>query len=220
MTNRGLTYSTRLWAVLGAVLAGVAITTACAPVSSTAPLSADRGERMAGRERDTLAQGDARTVADILQQGLAAEARGDGNDLLAQARALSLMGARPEDGAPDLAREWAGKAKDMGAKSDGAVAFRGRTLGPGYRSGRVSANSQFRTRQNFNAGQRAEIVLVPVDDAPLSLAVRDDDGESVCSVAPSTRNLGCRWVPTFTGANEIEVRNDTAQTVNFYMVLN
>ncbi|ESQ75059.1 hypothetical protein [Asticcacaulis sp. AC402] len=193
---------------------------ACAPVSGTdANLAQAGASRLESLDLDRM-RGDADTVADILQRGLAAEARGDGDALLVQAQALSLMGARPEDGAPDLARQWATRARALGARPTTAVAFRGRTLGPGYRSGKVSANGAFRTRQTYSAGQRAEIVLVPVDDAPLSLEVRDDEGASVCAVAPSTRNLGCRWVPTFTGANEIEVRNDNPVTVNFYIVLN
>ncbi|ESQ88945.1 hypothetical protein ABAC460_14280 [Asticcacaulis sp. AC460] len=197
-----------------------AVLTACASVPGTADGLADgRDSRLAESDRDRL-RGDADTVADILQRGFAAEARGDADALQAQAQALALMGAKPEDGAPDLARQWATTAKTLGARPSTAVAFRGRTLGPGYRSGKVTANGAFRTRQTYNAGQRAEIVLVPVDAAPLSLEVRDDEGEPVCAVAPSTRNLGCRWVPAFTGSNEIEVRNDNSVTVNFYIVLN
>ncbi|EGF93630.1 hypothetical protein ABI_20710 [Asticcacaulis biprosthecium C19] len=203
-----------LTAVAAAVLA------ACAPVSGTAEGIADaRNSRLEESDRDRL-RGDADTVAEILQRGMEAESRGDGDALLAQAQALALMGAKPEEGAPDLARQWAATAKTLGARPATAVAFRGRTLGPGYRSGKVTANGAFRTRQTYNAGQRAEIVLVPVDAEPLSLEVRDDEGEPVCAVAPSTRNLGCRWVPTFTGSNEIEVRNDNPVTVNFYIVLN
>ncbi len=159
-------------------------------------------------------------MADILQKGAAAQARGDAKALTAQSRALDLMAARPTDGEPDLAQQWAAQARALGAPTQVSTPFRGRTLGPAYRSGQVSANGSFHTRQNFNAGHRAEIVVVPVDAARLSLQVRDDDGGSICTVAPSTGNLGCRWVPPFTGASDIEVRNEMNQQVSFYMVLN
>lgn len=192
-------------------------TAACAPAPEPAVTPDPRDTARADPDRLT---GDARTVADILQRGLAAEARDDGEELLVQARALSLIGARPQDGAPDLARQWANRAKALGAAPASTPPFRGRTLGPGYRSGRISAHGAFRTRQTYNAGQRAEIVVVPGDDMPLSLEVLDDEGTAVCSVAASTRNLGCRWVPSFTGANTIEVGNDNPHPVNFYIVLN
>lgn len=195
---------------------------ACAPVPS-APV-AIVPPRLADDDRNETRAiaADARSVGDILASGFTAEARGDGAGLYGAAMALQSLGAHPEDGTDDLARQWMKRANELGVRPSMQVAytFRGRTLGPGYRQGRVGARGQFRTHQSFNAGQRAEIVLVPMDEAPLSLDVVDEDGAQVCSVAPSTRNLGCRWVPTFTGRSDIDVTNDNDRAVSFYIVLN
>ncbi len=200
-------------AVLGCVLAlgGVGCAPTSEPVDPTPARSVDRP--MAPR----LAETDA--VGAILQGGMAADARNDGEALYDMAQALIRMGAHSDDGT-DLADVWLRRAHDLGVHDRTDVAFRGRTLGPGYRQGHIGAHGHFRTHQSFNAGQRAEIVLVPIDDAPLSLDVVDDEGAAICSVAPSTRNLGCRWVPSFTGTSDIDVNNDNDRDVSFYIVLN
>ena len=189
---------------------------ACAPIPepvAEAPQgSIDRP--MAPRQADTD------LVATTLQRGFAADAAGDGQTLYNEAQALIRMGAHNEDDTADLADVWLRRARELGVAPRDEVAFRGRTLGPGYRQGHIGAHGHFRTHQSFNAGQRAEIVLVPIDDAPLSLDVVDDEGAPICTVAPSTRNLGCRWVPSFTGTSDIDVNNDNDRDVSFYIVLN
>lgn len=204
-------------AVVGCVLA--VSMTACAPVpDSTTQLSIRTPERSVDRPMEPrLAETDA--VGDILQRGSAADASGDGETLYTQAQALIRLGAHSDDG-PDLAKVWMRRARELGVTPREEVAFRGRTLGPGYRQGHIGAHGHFQTHQSFNAGQRAEIVLVPIDEAPLSLDVVDDEGAPICSVAPSTRNLGCRWVPSFTGTSDINVNNDNDRDVSFYIVLN
>lgn len=205
-------------AVLGCMFAfGIA---GCAPVSGPAAPNtlAMAPERTVDRPLEPrVAETDA--VGAILVRGLAADASGDGEALYDQAQALIRMGAHSEDGT-DLADVWLRRAQALGVAPRTEVAFRGRTLGPGYRQGHINAHGHFRTHQSFNAGQRAEIVLVPIDEAPLSLDVVDDEGAAICSVAPSTRNLGCRWVPSFTGTSDINVNNDNDRDVSFYIVLN
>ena len=194
---------------------------ACAPVEAPVASVPDDGRNApARREPTALMRADAESVGDIMTRGFMAQASGDGEELYNAAMALQSVGAHPETGTDDLARQWMKQAADLGVRMPVIYASRGRTLGPGYRQGRVGANGQFRTHQAFNAGQRAEIVLVPMDDAPLSLDVVDDEGSQICSVAPSTRNLGCRWVPSFTGRSDIEVTNENDHPVNFYIVLN
>ena len=194
--------------------------TSCAPVAGpVAPNTlAMVPERSVDRPLEPrVAETDA--VGAILQRGLAADASNDGEALYDQAQALIRTGAHSEDG-NDLADAWLRRAHDLGVAPRVEVTFRGRTLGPGYRQGHIGAHGHFRTHQSFNAGQRAEIVLVPIDEAPLSLDVVDDEGAAICSVAPSTRNLGCRWVPSFTGTSDINVNNDNDRDVSFYIVLN
>lgn len=200
-----------------AVLA-MLVLSACADTGTVAQaVPADARNVVAGRV--SASDFGPQAVADIIARGMAAEASGDAETLADQARALDILGATPEGGAPDLAREWRRKAAQMGAHIS-TDTFRGRTLGPAYRQGRVGPGASFHTRQSFNAGQRAEISVVPQDDAPLSLSVTDDDGRQICDVAPSTRNLGCRWVPTFTGSSDINVDNSNDRAVAFYIVLN
>lgn len=158
-------------------------------------------------------------IADVIARGLSAEARGDADALVQEARTLTRL-SRPAAGETDLARRWLQEARALGAKVEDDDVWRGRTLGPAYKSGRVGAHGQFQTRQTFTAGIRAEIAIVPKSDDPLSLAVNDDEGASICEIAPSARNLGCRWVPPFTGASHIEIGNDNDRPVEFYIVLN
>ena len=189
--------------------------TGCAPVAEPMAIAPERSVDRPMEPR--VAETDA--VGAILQAGVAPDARNDGETLYDQAQALIRTGAHSEDG-NDLADVWLRRAHDLGVAPRTEVAFRGRTLGPGYRQGHINAHGHFRTHQSFNAGQRAEIVLVPIDEAPLSLDVVDDEGSPICSVAPSTRNLGCRWVPSFTGTSDIDVNNDNDRDVSFYIVLN
>lgn len=163
---------------------------------------------------------DPETVGEILREGLLAEAQGDGEALMAAAFALSQSGAQPEMGEPDLVRIWVRAAQKLGANIPKTYAFRGRTLGPAYRSGRISAGGRFVTRQTFNGGQVADILIVPATGAELSLKVADETGEAVCEVAPSSENLGCRWVPPYTGGNAITVYNDSQRPARFYIVMN
>ncbi len=173
------------------------------------------------RDWNEAASGEANAdmVADVIARGLSAEARGDGNALLSEARDLARL-SRPAAGEPDLAKRWLREARALGVNVKADDIWRGRTLGPAYRSGRIGAHGHFQTRQTFTAGVRAEIALVPMSADPLSLTVDDDEGEAICEVAPSAHNLGCRWVPPFTGSSHIEVGNDNDRPVEFYIVLN
>ncbi len=160
-----------------------------------------------------------RDVADILARGLEAEHRQDGRALLEQALALNAFGAHP-DGGDDLAKAWLREAAALGVKPDDSQVWRGRTLGPAYKSGRVDARSHFTTRQSFNAGQTADIAVVTSDGRALGLTVLDDGRHEVCALAPSTSDLGCTWVPSFTSNSEITLDNESDEPVSFYLILN
>ncbi len=184
-------------------------------------LAVPAGAQAGAQDWADAASGEANAdmVADVIARGLNAEARGDANALLNEARNLSHL-SHPATGEPDLARRWQREARALGASANDQDIWRGRTLGPAYRSGRIGAHGQFHTRQTFTAGVRAEIALVPMSEDPLSLTVNDDEGAAICEVAPSAHNLGCRWVPPFTGSSRIEVGNDNDRPVEFYIVLN
>lgn len=161
----------------------------------------------------------AQGTAALLRRGHEAALQNDGDAMMQVAEQMMRLDAYPL-GSQDMADAWATRASSLGTRYKPATIMRGRTIGPGYRDGQIAPHSQFSTRQNFNAGQRAEIIIVPLDGARLSLQVSNDEGRSVCRVSASTRNLGCRFVPTYTGANLIEVSNETDATVSFYIVLN
>ncbi len=163
--------------------------------------------------------GPAQDVARILAAGLDAEGRQDGPALLENAQALQRSGAH-SDGGDDLARAWIREAIHLGVDPGPDQIWRGRTLGPAYRNGRVIGHGVFRTRQTFNAGEKADIAVVPTQGGALGLDVEDGDGKSICSVGPSTRDLGCDWVPAFTGGSAIAVHNDAEDAQSFYIVLN
>jgi len=180
--------------------------------SETAPLDEYQTQVLA---TPSTAQG----TAALLRRGHDAAKNNDAEGMMHVAEQLFRLEAYPLDG-QDMADSWASQASAMGAQYRPTNIMRGRTVGPGYRDGQIGPHSQFATRQNFNAGQRAEIIIVPLDGARLSLQVSNDEGRSLCRVAASTRNLGCRFVPAYTGANLIEVSNDSDTTVSFYIVLN
>ncbi|MDC7684630.1 hypothetical protein PQU92_15195 [Asticcacaulis sp. BYS171W] len=161
------------------------------------------------------------SVGDILREGLAAQARGDGEALLTAALALARSGARPDTGDADLVRVWIRDAQTMGAKLPKTFyASRGLLLGPAYKSGKIAANGKFTTRQSFAGGQMADILVVPAPGAALSLRVVDDEGDEVCAVASSSENLGCRWVPVYTAPSAITVVNASRKPAKFYLVMN
>ncbi|ADU12263.1 hypothetical protein Astex_0575 [Asticcacaulis excentricus CB 48] len=133
---------------------------------------------------------------------------------------LRKIGARPIEGEPDLANLWAERARLLGTKETKLPLWRGRVLGPAYRYGELAANARFRTRQSFIAGQKANVVVEPQGGVKLELAVSDDTGAPVCQVSASSKSLGCQWVPTFTGTNDIDIVNIENRPVRFYLILN
>jgi hypothetical protein len=160
------------------------------------------------------------TLAEALRAGSAAEADGDAKGMMQAAMRLHRLGAHPVEGEPDLARIWADKAQALGVAPAATRPWRGRVLGPAYRSGVLPAGAQFTTRQSFVAGQRADVTVQPVEGAQLALAVSEGDSKMVCAVSASREALGCRWVPTVTDINVITVTNPGPHAGRFYLILN
>ncbi len=160
-----------------------------------------------------------RGLASVLVAGERAEAAKNAPGLLDAAQALERMGAHPADGTADLAAQWRAEAMAMGAHPTTAP-WRGRTLGPAYRRGRVGAHATFTTRQSFNAGQRAEISVATLSGGPLDLNVRDDDDRDTCRVRVSEREGSCSWIPVWTGAYSLSLDNNGDDAAVFYIVTN
>lgn len=159
-----------------------------------------------------------KTLAQVLAAGERAEAAKDAKELMSAAAALDAAGAHPEADTPNLARQWRAEALAWGAKDD--APWRGRTLGPAYRRGRVGGHSTFTTRQSFNAGQSAEISVATLSGGPLDLSVRNDDGDQTCRVSVSEREGGCRWIPVWTGVFTLTLDNTGDDASVFYIVTN
>lgn len=177
---------------------------------------------LAQQDTTTVAEAEAsnaETVAQALFDGFVAKAKGDANSLMRASEQLQIADARPQGG-DDLGATWGEQARQNGATYQPAPVVRGRTIGPGYRNGEVSGHSAYTTQQTFNAGQRAEVYIVPLDGARLSLIVTNDEGRQICRVGASSKNFGCRFVPPYTGSNQIDIINETPETVSFYMVVN
>lgn len=160
------------------------------------------------------------SLIEVIQMGMQAETDHDAKGLMKASLALSRMGARPIEGGDDLAQQWRRAAIAQGAKPTKSPSFRGRTLGSAYKSGSIGPGDVFSTHQSFYAGQKADVLLVPKNHATLTLRIADDEGHDVCSVSNASEDIGCSWVPSFTGRHDIEISNESQSRVGFYMVLN
>jgi len=159
-------------------------------------------------------------VTDALASGLRAEANHDGEALLQAAIDLERLGAHPALGTENLSDRWRQEAYAYGTRRPADVPYRGRTLGPAYKRGRVPSQSKFTTRQVFNAGQKAEVSVVVTEPGQLNLIVDDDDNRSPCQITISGSDGACSWVPAWTERYNIEIENLSTSDVGFYLVTN
>lgn len=155
-------------------------------------------------------------VADALWRGEAAPR--DPHKLLAAADALDALGARPAEGSADAAADWRTQARRRGVRSNGDL-FRGRTLGPAYRSGTLAPGASFATEQSFLAGQKAMIAIVPAPDRTLTMQVRTPE-KPICAGGVSAPRAVCSWLPVFTTRVEIRITNTGKAPARYYLVSN
>lgn len=156
----------------------------------------------------------AEQVAAALDAG---SAPGPAQNRMAAARTLAALGARPAvAGEPDLAANWL--AQEQGA--DPAPIYRGRMLGPAYRTSRIGAGAEVLIEQVFVAGQVAEVVLSPSSGARLNLTIAGPGGQEVCK-SLVLRPVGrCSWRPPFAGRYRVRINNSGAQDASFFLVVN
>jgi hypothetical protein len=104
----------------------------------------------------------------------------DKTKLLHAIEVLVRLGARPaDDNETDIVAVW---RAESGAPPADSV-YRGRILGPAYRSGLVAPKMPVDTEQLFLAGQLASLSVAPSKGARLKLTVTNGAGDSICSVA-------------------------------------
>jgi len=158
------------------------------------------------------------TASSAIARGMAAEEAGDGPAMLAAARSLEALGAKPRDGEADLAEHWRGLALARGI-ADKTPPVRGRALGPGYSRGTLPAGAALSTEQVFLAGQKAEIALVPQVGRNLAIRISARD-KVICERARAAPRVTCSWLPVFTNRVAIRVANQSREPARFYLVSN
>lgn len=153
---------------------------------------------------------EAEQLAVALVQADEAFAAGDRTRLASALQRFDTLGGRPvEQGGEDL-RQWR-------AAAPGTVPMRGRTLGPGYRSGRLPAGQSEQIEQVFLSGQRASVAVSAPGGAQLSLQVQDRRDAAVCGKQGNPSH--CQWVPTFTDRYRIRIANPGRSEVRYYLVV-
>jgi hypothetical protein len=95
--------------------------------------------------------------------------------------------------------------------------MRGRSLGPGYRSGQLRAGRSEQLEQVFLSGTRASVALSAPSGARLRLEVQDRSDDAVCGKEGNPNH--CQWVPLFTGRYRIRIVNPGATAVRYFLVV-
>jgi len=160
-------------------------------------------------------------VAEALASGQKAYASGGSADTLARlSLQLSSLGAHPADDAEaDRAQTYLAEARNRGFANE-TPPFRGRLLGPAYKSGTLAPGEASETSQLFLAGEQAEVVAIPVDATDLQLEIVEGEGERNCTPPPTSARSVCRWIPVFTSRYHIRVRNTGNRASEFFLVTN
>ena len=159
-------------------------------------------------------------VALALARGVAGEQAGDSEAMLKAAAALEDFGARPAADNPDFAKRWQTEAHRRGESRRGSGPYRGRALGPAYRSGVLRAGQSLVTEQIFLAGQTARVALVPQPSRSLALRIVTTDDIIVCDRDAAAPRAACDWLPTFTTRVRIHVVNRGSEPARFFLVSN
>lgn len=157
-------------------------------------------------------------VALALARGIAAEQSSDGKAMLEAATVLGSHGARPADA--DAAAQWRAEARRRGAKVRPAPPWRGRALGPAYRSGVLGAGETLVTEQVFLAGRKAQVALVPQPSRSLAIRIVAPDEKSLCEREAAAPRETCDWLPLFTARVRIHVVNRGRQPARYFLVSN
>jgi hypothetical protein len=120
--------------------------------------------------------------------------------------ALVAIGAKPIE-TEDLGQRWSKGAK--------APAYRDRALGPGYRAISLAKGGTAHFEQTFMAGRKAQVALVPLDQATFQIEVSDDQGARQCAGTGGR----CAWTPLWTTRFRIDVANRSDRNGTSYLVV-
>jgi hypothetical protein len=153
---------------------------------------------------------DAERLAMVLVDADQAFARGDKDRLTDALRRFDALGGQSlDENAADL-QQWRQAVTQT-------PPMRGRTLGPGYRSGQLSAGSSESMEQVFLSGKRASVAVSAPGMAKLTLEVQGRRDEAVCGKHGNPSH--CQWVPVFTDRYRIRIANPGKTAVRYYLVV-
>ena len=172
----------------------------CTPIAKTAPVAPPAKASTAMIVADALAQADTAARAD------------KDADLVQPLAILAALDARPLDasGQTQLA-DWRSRSPDT------APPLRGRTLGPGYHHGTLSAGGDLRIAQTFLSGQKASIALSTPSGTKLRIQVIDGAANPVCQHVAARPS--CEWIPIYTQRHVIRLTNPSRQKTRFFLVI-
>ena len=150
-------------------------------------------------------------LASALPAADAAAMTGDEAALKQKLRMIEAMGAKP---LTDTDEATLGQWKTVAASTEPPM--RGRTLGPAYRSGVVSAGTKAVIQQTFYGGAPANVSLRVAAGSALKLRITDPSDRKVCEKA--AREASCRWMPLYTQIHRIELVNEDGENTRYYIV--
>lgn len=104
------------------------------------------------------------------------------------------------------------------AAGSGSPPYRGRPLGPGYRSGTLDPGGQESFSQLFLSGTGATIALSAPTGDRLALKVLDPQAKPICEDGTGRGGM-CKWVPLFTQRYTIEVSNLGKGDARYFLVV-
>ncbi|MBU7579202.1 MAG: hypothetical protein KAF27_01845 [Porphyrobacter sp.] len=184
-------------ALLALTLAGCGA--ADAPISAAAPVP------------EAQAEGRAEQLAEALLLADRAEARGDPAALAEAALRLDRLAPRAQTEADAAAQDrWR-----THLPAD-AAPFRGRALGPAWRSVALQPGAMTQLNQTFLGGRAARIVVKVAEGSTPRLMVRDQTDREVCRAEQGS--VTCRWLPLYTQRHRIEIVNSGRAPSRFYVV--
>lgn len=143
-----------------------------------------------------------------------AETSGDKAQLAKAVRVIDALGSHPLDASStDPMPIWRERTKGTNQ-----AIYRGRPLGPGYRSGTLTAGGHDSFNQLFLSGTGASIALSAPTGDKLALRVLDPQSKPICEDG-SGRGGMCKWVPLFTQRYTIEVKNLGKGDARYFLVV-
>ncbi|WP_430429726.1 hypothetical protein [Parasphingorhabdus sp.] len=192
----------------------------CAACTHLPPAGSIASAPVAAVGEDADPRSSVMRTANAIAQGEAALRSDQADSLMRAAQILAAVGARPADSnADNLADTWAQIASRQNPQLVAPI-YRGRLLGPAYKSGTITGNGSIVIEQLFLAGKKATVALVPAAASKLTIHVKNGNGEPICVKPKVKEKASCQWLPVFTDRFEIRVQNQSQTSVKYHLVLN